>query len=71
MSNYNKLFAAILSTLVSRWLLDYLNVDAAALGVQADLQMAVSLAIDAAVAGFNGFWVWLLPNGWFWKRPVK
>lgn len=62
MTVYNKLFAAIGSTLVSRWLLDYLNVDAAALGVQADLQMAVSLGIDAGVAAFNGFWVWLLPN---------
>lgn len=62
MTAYNKLAAAILSTLASRWLLAYLNIDAAALGVQADLQTAVSLGIDAGVAAFNGFWVWLLPN---------
>lgn len=62
MTAYNKLFAAILSTLISRWLLEYLNIDAASLGVATDLQMVASLAIDAAVAGFNGFWVWLLPN---------
>ena len=67
MTVYNKLVAAIGSTLVSRWLLQYLGIDAASIGVQPELQMAVSLAIDAAVAGVKGFFVWLLPN----KAPSK
>lgn len=62
MSKYNKLFAAVGATLASRWLLQYLGIDAVAIGVEADLKDIVSFGIDAAVAGFNGFWVWLLPN---------
>lgn len=62
MSTYNKLFAAILSTFISRWMLQYFGVDAEALGVGPDLQLLVALGIDSAVAAFNGFWVWLLPN---------
>lgn len=62
MSAYNKLFAAIIATLVSRWLLRYCGVSVQELGVSADLQDLVSLLIDSSVAVFNGFWVWLLPN---------
>lgn len=69
MNAYNKLFAAILSTLLSRWMLAYLGLDAETLGVAPELQAVVTLTIDGVVAAFNGFWVWLLPNGWpFWKR---
>ena len=67
MSAYNKLFAAIVSTLISRWMLQYLGIDAESLGVAPDLQMLVALLIDGGVAGFNGFWVWLLPN----EKPAK
>ena len=69
MTTYNKLFAAILSSLVSRWLLQYAGIDAQSLGVAPELQMLVSLGIDSAVAGFNGFWVWLLPNKVKKKHP--
>lgn len=62
MAAYNKLFAAIISTLLCRWMLQYLGIDAEALGVTADMQALVSLGIDAVVAGVNGFWVWLIPN---------
>jgi hypothetical protein len=66
MTAYNKLFAAILSTLLTRWLLQYLGLDVQAMGVGPEFQMLISLGIDAAVAGVNGFFVWLLPN----KKPV-
>lgn len=59
---YNKLFAAIGSTLIMRWLMQALGVDVNALGVGADLQQAVSLALDMAYAGVSGFFVWLIPN---------
>lgn len=62
MSKFNKLFAAIGATLASRWLLQYFGIDTVAIGVGTDLQDFVSYGIDAGVAGFNGFWVWLLPN---------
>lgn len=62
MSAYNKLFAAIISTLISRWMLAYLGFDADAIGAGEDLRLAVTLSIDAGIAAFNGFWVWLLPN---------
>lgn len=64
-ANYNKLFAAIISTLLSRWLFAYFGLDIEAMGVAPDLQALVSLGIDAAFAGVNGFFVWLLPN----KKP--
>lgn len=62
MTAYNKLFAAIFSTLLTRWLLDAYQIDAVSLGISTDLQALVSLAIDSGAAAFNGFWVWLLPN---------
>lgn len=62
MSAYNKLFAAILSTLLTRWILKWTGLDVAKLGVASDLQMLVTLGIDAATAGVVGFFVWLLPN---------
>ncbi|CAM5389076.1 hypothetical protein ATER59S_01871 [Aquamicrobium terrae] len=62
MSAYNKLFAAVISTLISRWLLQHLGLDVADLGFAPEIQSAVSLTVDAGVAAFNGFWVWLLPN---------
>lgn len=62
MTAYNKLFAAILSTLLSRWLFSYFGLDLEAMGVAPDFHTLVSLGIDAAFAGVNGFFVWLLPN---------
>ena len=62
MTRFNKLFAAIGATLASRWLLQWAGIDAVAIGVEADLRDFVSYGIDAGVAAFNGFWVWLLPN---------
>jgi len=62
MSAYNKLFAAIFSTLLSRWLFSYFGLDVEAMGVAPDLQSLVQLSIDAGFAGVNGFFVWLLPN---------
>lgn len=62
MSAYNKLFAAIITTLLTRWMLRYFGLDVEAMGVGPDLQMLVSLGIDTGVAAVNGFFVWLLPN---------
>ncbi|HET6406788.1 MAG TPA: hypothetical protein VFG14_02820 [Chthoniobacteraceae bacterium] len=62
MTAYNKLFAAIISTLLSRWLFSYFGLDLVEMGVAPDLQSLVSLGVDAAFAGVNGFFVWLLPN---------
>lgn len=66
MTAYNKLFAAIISTLLSRWLFSYFGLDLVEMGVAPDLQSLVSLGVDAAFAGVNGFFVWLLPN----KEPA-
>jgi len=73
--NYNKLFAVLAATLLSRWLLREFGLDAAALGVAADLQNLATWGIDAVVAAFSGFWVWLVPNGrnvwrWLLRRPA-
>jgi hypothetical protein len=62
MTAYNKRFAAIISTLLMRWALQWFGFDATALGVDEDIRMLVSLGLDAAVAGVNGFFVWLIPN---------
>ncbi len=62
MSAYNKFFAAILSTLIMRWIARYLGFDPVSMGMEGDIVMLVNLALDGAFAGFNGFWVWLLPN---------
>lgn len=62
MSAYNKLFAAIGSTLITRWTMQYFGLDLAAIGVSEDLRQTVSLAIDATAAGVTGFFVWLVPN---------
>lgn len=62
MTAYSKLFAAIISTLLSRWLFSYFGLDLIEMGVAPDLQSLVSLGVDAAFAGVNGFFVWLLPN---------
>lgn len=73
MSDYNKLFAAILSTLLARWLLQFFGVDATALGVASDLQEFAGWGINAAAAAFAGFWVWLVPNGrnlWRWLTGI-
>ena len=62
MTAYNKLLAAILSTLLMRWALQWFGFDATALGVDEDIRMLVSLGLDLAVAAVNGFFVWLIPN---------
>lgn len=62
MTAYNKLFAAIVSTLLMRWILQYFGLDVSALGVGDDFRAAVSLTIDALTAGVTGFFVWLIPN---------
>lgn len=62
MSAYTKLFAAVVSTLLMRWIARYLGFDPASMGLEGELVMLVDLTIDAAFAAFNGFWVWLLPN---------
>lgn len=66
MSAYTKLFAAIGATLISRWLIATLGIDVQSLGVAVGLQDFVGFVIDAGVAAFTGFWVWLLPNK---KKP--
>lgn len=55
MSAYNKLFAAIITTLLTRWMLRYFGLDVEAMGVGPDLQMLVPLGIDTGVAAVNGF----------------
>lgn len=62
MSAYNKLFAAILSTILMRLAMRYFDFDAVAFGVDEEIRALVSLAMDALVAGLNGFFVWLVPN---------
>lgn len=62
MSAYNKLFAAVLSTLLMRWAMQYLGFDAVGLGVDEEVRALVALSLDALVAGINGFFVWLVPN---------
>lgn len=62
MSAYRKLVAAILSTLIMRWIARYFGFDPAAMGLDGDVLALVDLGIDAAFAAVNGFWVWLLPN---------
>lgn len=62
MTAYNKLFAAIASTLLMRWLLQWTGFDAVGLGVDMEIRELVSLGMDLAVAGVNGFFVWLIPN---------
>lgn len=59
---YNKLLAAILSTLVMRWTLRWLGIDMTELGVGDDFRSLVELALDASIAALNGFFVWLVPN---------
>ncbi|WP_421925292.1 hypothetical protein [Neoaquamicrobium sediminum] len=62
MSAYNKAIAAILSTLIMRWIARYLGFDPASMGLEGEIVMVIDVAIDGAFAAFNGFWVWLLPN---------
>lgn len=62
MAAYNKLFAAIVSVLVTRWVLRYFGVDINEFGVGEDLRLAVTVGIDAAAAAVSGFFVWLIPN---------
>lgn len=62
MTAYNKLFAAIITTLACRWALQHFGFDAGALGVDEDIRSLVALGLDALVAGVNGFFVWLVPN---------
>jgi ABC-type uncharacterized transport system permease subunit len=73
MSVYAKFFAAIVSTLVMRWLGRHLGLDIAAIGLAPELEQIVGVGIDHAIivmlalvdvahAAFAGFWVWLLPN---------
>lgn len=59
---YNKLIAAIVSTLLMRWVLKWADVDIDGLGVSDDFRTVVSLGIDAAAAAVNGLFVWWLPN---------
>ena len=62
MTAYNKLFAAILSTLAIRWFLTLTGINVTELGVDTEFRALVTLGFDAAVAGLNGFFVWLIPN---------
>lgn len=62
MGTYNKLIAAVLSTLAMRWILKWAGVDIDGLGVGEEFRTAVSLGVDASVAAVNGFVVWWLPN---------
>lgn len=62
MTAYTKAFAAILSTLIMRWIARYLGFDPASMGMEGEIVMLVNLAIDGAFAAFSGFWVYLLPN---------
>jgi hypothetical protein len=62
MMAYNKLIAAIVSALLVRWFLQWSGIDITAIGVEEDLRLLVSVAIDFAAAGVSGFFVWLVPN---------
>lgn len=62
LTSYNKLIAAIVSALLVRWFLKWSGIDISAIGVEEDLRMLVSVAIDVVAAGVSGFFVWLVPN---------
>lgn len=62
MSAYNKLIAAVLSVLATRWFMRVSGVDLDAAGVGEDLRLAIMLSLDACAAAVSGFFVWLIPN---------
>ncbi len=62
MSAYNKLFAAIISTILIRLFLQWTGLDVVALGVGDQVRDLVSGLIDIAAAAVTGFFVWLVPN---------
>lgn len=58
MLNYSKPIAAIVSILLTRWLIKWAGLD----GVESEVSTIVALLVDAMAAAVTGFFVWLVPN---------
>lgn len=65
MSNYSKLFGALLGAIVSRYLLLWLGIDVQAMGLEADLNLFLAMLIDfgvtSAQAAIIGAFVYFFP----------